>query len=618
MNNAPRSIRFRGRAGKALFIAVASVCLTAVVGYAAYRMLFDRPGEAAASLIPASADIVVTLDTKPSDRQASTFKLIADALEREGIAKRFDDLFKGLFDGSRIASHIRPHLSRDFAFGMWDPNSADPHFVVLCALSDEGAVREVLDTRGIRRSGGVYAIGGSQVPAFAKLVDGYLAVSNATTGLEHLEEVRTGREPPVTKVAEFVSARASLPDDANLMVFVSPRAMREMNEDASRETGASAFRGTEWLAISATIEQEGIAFDWHMPMKASSAKGLQALAGIPALSYESFESLPDGAFGVFALSQAGSYWDWVKETASADPSAREEMQSGIADFEKETGLNIDEDILPALGGQQLIAVYPGPPGGKEFVDGLVLVTDARGANPAALADKVRALVERKSAEEGAPVRFVESKIGDVTVWSLDAQTQKELVDSLSGVMVQPADLGKAPAPEVVMMRGDGAPHSSPANAPASSEPAPALKEKSVLYAQLGDAVLIASSRGILNRAISARQSGRSLAQDPAFSAMRAQAVAGAQSVMMVDLRRILEELRPMLEDSLSNGPIKAEDILGMFGESGGLVVSGRYDGDVALCRLLLPLNFENVVRVVGELIRMAEPHPMELPGQIAR
>src|SRR5207247_394214 len=98
---------------------------------------------------------------------------------------------------------------------------------------------------------------------------------------------------------------------------------------------------------------------------------------------------------------------------------------GIAGFEKETGISVPRDILPGLKGRLWLAVYPDREGPKSFVDGLIVIEDANGADPAGLAAKVRGYVEKTSGKE-SPVRFVQSERPSGTEWRLDPDTQRKL------------------------------------------------------------------------------------------------------------------------------------------------------------------------------------------------
>ncbi len=610
------------RAGKGLFGVVIAVALLAVVGFAAYKFLFDRPGEAAAAFVPSDADVVITLDTNPSERQAATFQKITDALQREGIAEKFDDALKGILDGSPVGAEVRPHLKRSFAMAYWIPSQqGQDRALVLLAIDDPGAVGGSLSKHGKQRSGGVYEIPSPAKDVYASVVENYLAIGNSPEAIEKVEAVRSGGKSSVTKLSQFQEARSSLPSDANLMVFLSPRAIEKMNEmTQGMGGGGNMWAGTDWLAFSTTVEPEGIAFDYHCPMNADKVPVLKPIASARPFDYERLKMLPDGAYGLFGYSQAAKYWDCIDDALSSEPEAKKEFDSGIEEFERETGLSVTKDVLPAFQGEQVFAVYPGPSGDPADVDGIVMITDSNGADPAALAGKVRGVVERMSAQSGKGVRFVESKIGEVTVWEIDPESRKGFTEGLAGGMsgpaIRPVPEGAPPGlpqepPPITGVPGEATPP------PASIEatPPPAQPEtgkspwdsKTIVFAQFGKSVVVCSSRGLLNRTIAASQGGKTLRDDPAYAGMRSHIVSGSQAIGLVDLRRIMDAVKPMVEEGTKGGPVLPDDVLNMFGKgAAGLVISGSYDGKIARGRMMIPIDFERVIGMMGTAMRSSD------------
>ena len=84
----------------------------------------------------------------------------------------------------------------------------------------------------------------------------------------------------------------------------------------------------------------------------------------------------------------------------------------------------------------------------------------------------------------------------------------------------------------------------------------AMSNKTITWAQIGHAVVIATSPHMLDRAIAAYTSGsNSLAEDAGYAQMRQRVPAGAQCATMLNLPSILEALRPMITSAMSgNSP----------------------------------------------------------------
>jgi hypothetical protein len=591
------------KSGKGLLGAVVGVALLAVLGFAAYKILFNRPGEAAAMYIPADAGLVVTMDFAPSDRQAETFNKITQALDDQGIAEKLDTFLKTAFEKDPVGAELRPHLKRSFAVATWSVGGKDTT-VALLAIDDAGAVRKVIEKTSKADSDGIYTLKALQKSS-AAIIDSYLVMGNSADAIRRIQAVRNGKESSVASLPTFVEARSSLPKDANMMVFLSPTYLKELGKSPLL-SGAQPFKGTEWLAYSTTVEPDGLAFDYFCPFDAKAVPGLAALSKSAPFSTDALKGLPQGAYGFIGISQAAVYWDWAHEAASSSKEVQTGFEQGIVEFEKQSGLSIQRDILPAFKGEQVLAVYPGPTGKGLDLDVVVLATNANGATPAALAEKLRAVVERESAKKGEAVKFTESKIGEITVWEIDKGSREKMVGEMFGAMNPPSRGMPDFQSPVIEVDASGVPKASPPNPSGIPKPAPPqeFKDKTVLCAAFPDKFVVTSSRALLNQMISGSQGGKSLADSPAFENLKGRVLDGSQSLMFVDLRKIMDTLRPTLEENMKGSPVKPDDLLNLFGDGKvGLVGSSVYDGKVTKGRLFLPLDWEHAIRMIGAGIK---------------
>jgi len=120
------------------------------------------------------------------------------------------------------------------------------------------------------------------------------------------------------------------------------------------------------------------------------------------------------------------------------------------------------------------------------------------------------------------------------------------------------------------------------------------------YAEIGDTVLIASSDAMLYRALAANQGlAPTLADDPAFTAMRSLARPSSQGLLMVNLSSIMRDLEPDLHKWLAGAPITPDDLVNLFGgPNTGLVASGSFDGHIQRGGLFFPLDYERAIRMI--------------------
>lgn len=586
------------RSGKGLIGAVVGVALLAVLGFAAYKILFNRPGEAAAAYLPADAQVVITLDLTPSDRQLETFDKITKALDDQGIADRMDGFLKDMFSKDPLGAEIRPHLKRNFAMAMW-PSGKDSGGVGLLAIDDPGAVRKALDGSSKPSADGIYKFDKAG-EMYLSVLDEYLVIGSSAKMIQRVQAVRAGKESAVSGLPAFVEARASLPKDANLMVFLSTKVFEEMSKETGMMfMGGNPFRGSDWMAYSATVEPDGLAFDYHFPFDAKKVPALAGLSKMAPFSMDTLKGLPEGAYGLMGISQSGLYYDWITEAATSAPGAKADFDKAVAEFEKQFGISVLDDIVPALKGEQVLACYPGPTGEGLDLDVALVATNANGATPAALAEKVRASIERESAKSNQPVKFTETKIGDVTVWEIDAKAREEMVNGIYGGM-SPMPMPTEPSGMSPNMMQEMPPSGM---TPENKEPAVVAKykDKTALYAVFPDKVVVTSSHALLNKMIAVQQGGRSLADVPAYKNMQALVLDGSQSVVMVDVRQIMEKVKASTEEGMKGAPVTGDDFVKLFGDGKvGMVASGAYDGKVTRGRLFFPLDWEQLVRMIGK------------------
>ncbi|HVL38217.1 MAG TPA: DUF3352 domain-containing protein [Fimbriimonadaceae bacterium] len=620
--------RSRSKLGKSILAVLAAVSLLGVAGFAAYKYLFSRPGEAAVSLIPSDVDMVITIDTNPSQRQLATFTRIGQALKEEGLLDKLDKTLDEMLDGAPVAAEIRPHVSHSYAMAFWMPEGdmgQEPEVVVLMATSNAGAVQQSLAKHGKKAdSFGVEAYQFADGNASAAVIDDYLAIAPKPEHFARIKAVKDGSSQSLASQAEYRAARSSLAEDSNFMLFMSPKIIQKLDKMSDGALGM--YSSAKWLSFGLAVGDKGLEMSYRCPYDSDRMPILKTLAGIKPVSEDVLKKLPDGAYGVMAYSEAGKYWQFFKDAMVSEQEAAKAFEEGIAEFEKETGLSVEKDVVPAFNGNLVAAVYPATDNPTKSVDIVLMFDDANGANPAALAAKLRALAEQKSAEEGEGVHFVMNERDGAKVYLLDPKSEKSFQEAMSEGLA-----ATSPAPDVSgsgqfdyeafkreqLKEIDNDPSLTPeqkkelkkamgleGSVAPMPQPTPEnefLQGKTFAHAEVGNALVIASSQGILNRTLDAmRGGGKSLAADPSFIGMAQDMDKRAQSYLLVDIHRILTTIKPLIEEGMKDAPFTADDIIGIFGEAGrGLVATGRYDGDVAEGEFFLPLDYVKVIKLIG-------------------
>jgi hypothetical protein len=693
--------RIRGRSGYGLYGGsrlTTLLLLLVITGSCvlAYRHFFQRQGEAAASLIPKDATMVTTVDLKPSPEQVATFTQIQDALRREHVSDQFDSMLTMMLSNSPVGKDLRPYVTTSMAFAALKPEAPgrpnDADGVGLFAVSDPGRVRDILarDARKTSLNGIDYYQVRPTDHIYMAVVGDYFVVAAKPADLMQVVRVHRGELSAISTRPDFQQARATLPADANLMLFIPSDSIRQAATTLAGRSADGHAPAVSWVVVGMTVRPTGIEVRTQIPYAAPAGSDLSAIA---PLDMHLLNRLPPGAYGLIALSQPGKYWNSSLSAGSnAAPlmggdqnRVNRSMNESIAAFERETGMSIPRDVLPGFHGDALLAIYPDS-AGHPGADGLIVLDDANGANPAALADKVRAYIERQSAEHGhTAVHFNSQIVNGATVWTLDPGAQEQLRTSLDsaasqaqqngmsafvptpppGASQQPGMPGsmrssqsvtintqdggtqtittkpdgsmvitvhKADGSVETTMRGangsmsttvrqpDGSTHTttfggngsaSPMGAPAGPGATPTqhmFGNKTLIYAQVGHALLIASSQPMMDHALAAYQRGTGgLADDAAFAQMRRQAPPGAQSLLLIDLPGIMEAFRPELTRSMSNtsAGVTVDDVLHLFGQHTGIVGTQQYDGRVASGYFFMPLDYGKMIHLIGAAQRAA-------------
>ena len=432
-------------------------------GVYAYRTYFHRTGEAAVPLIPADALMVVTLDTTPSPAQTPTFKRIADAIKNEHLDAQLEDALAHNMANSPIARDARPFTTGSLAIATLksstasSPNANSGDSAVLVAINDAGKVTDVLnrDAQKTNLNGLDYYKATGDTHCMA-VIGNYLVTADKPEDLARIEAVRKGETPSIDTVADYQQARAGLPADSNLMLFFSANGVAQATQGAQNRAGSSLLSrigntrpNARYIAVGMAVHEQGIDTVVQIPIEPVQGAAGSETAHIAPLDSNLWRKLPGGAYGVMALSQPGKYYNYMTAAANDDRVVRRSVQEGVSQFEHETGLSVAHDILPGTNGDAALAVYPDADDAQKGLDGVIVLDDANSADPASLADHVRAYIERASARNqgGQAWHFTSENRNGATIWSLDTTSRQAFQRSLEGGMMDTRrNAGFAPPP----------------------------------------------------------------------------------------------------------------------------------------------------------------------------
>ena len=482
--------------------------VAATTGFVAHRFL-DRPGMTALAMVPANASAVVALDLVPAPDQILAFKSIEEMASKAPGKPPKDALLGTLlheaFHDDALAP-IAAQVDRSIAIAMLPkPNAKGPEDgegVALMPVKDAGAIAAYLKAKGTPETVNGTALvrikTSGQGTVHLALQGEVLIGATEAWPVAAVLGVAAHRAPSIVDVPAFAAARARALPSANLLVLVSPALGKDI-------------RMSDWIVGSMTIHDTGleVAVDGQ-----TDDKDVLKAGALKPLGQGLLDALPRGAYGFFAVAQPGSAAEMAG--ASLDDPAKE--------MKKEIDLDLKGDVLPALKGNVSVAFYPsyGPDAGLDL---LVTIDDANGADPAALARKLEK--------------------------SIDDEAAKHPDDMKNGWKVSTPVEGAASAGRLA---------DEPANQVQKSvrdmersffRPLTLSKGKTVAWATVGKAVVLASSTELLNRAVYARNNPSvsvGLSGDAALGSNPA-AAADGQFAMAISMRKLVQGMRNTVDPS---------------------------------------------------------------------
>jgi hypothetical protein len=375
------------------------------VGFGAVGVmsLLERRGEAAIGMIPADAAIAFSFDNTPSPSQVVLFKEISDSMEDSGVNRFVDEMMEEMGMPAEVRA-IKDNLKGSFAVGVWGNMAAGkPDMILAAALNSTASAEKIVKEHGKR-------IDNVEVPAYQMEADvvvafheDYALVTNSLDNLKRSLDAAKGTVESMDEVGAFKEARESLPSDASLMFFANGDAIAKADEETRKMYEALGIEKAGWAAMGATVLEEGIQVDMYQDTSGAKEFAL-AYEQMPELNYSSANRLPSGAIGILGISDAGTMIEAIMKSFSASDMAKE-ITAGVDDMEKEVGLTLEEDLIPALAGETYLALYP-PKKGEDEPTFVLMFDEQNGGTPEKAARKIIAKVDE----------FEPRKVGEAEVF----------------------------------------------------------------------------------------------------------------------------------------------------------------------------------------------------------
>jgi hypothetical protein len=566
---------------KAVTFGVAAIALAGIaLAWQWQQQVTAHPGEEALTrFAPSRTALAVSLDWKPrSFEQGQVLQRLNAALDREQLKDRIASKLHELSNDAPFIQELVPHLTGNGAAALWSKDGvsfrSDQIAGFIAFDIDSSQEIEAILKRYAERS---LTVAGSPVyiirsltearshqttlsrsqttadvkvnvsrndnPGYFTLRGSYLLLADSEATLEQMRKVEAHTADALMTNPEYKPLRGSVPAEANLFCYVSSTLARETQRQAAHSTTLPP--SGEAFAFSATLRKGGIALDSVMLCRADYAQPLSRIASIEA---KAALPIPPHALAFTVLSQPSKYIE-VFEGAlqSIGGETYASYEKSRTDFERQTGLSLHSDILPATNGQWILAAYPGPQ--SNSIDLLLLADNSHEATPARFADDLRTVIESQDSH----LHFARRTEGNVTRWTLPSSWG---LTSIGGDA--PKETG-----------GDKA-------------------------TQINGSFLVATSSGLLDRAISAYDT-------PSLSVPDLQRIpGGTKALLVLQTTEILAMLKPSMEEwqrqSTQTNPLSAADMESLFGTA-PLIATAGYQNNQFNSSLLVPLNYDSLPHV---------------------
>ena len=382
---------------KVVIAALAAVLVVGAGVWFAYGLLESPASDDAIKLVPEDSKLYGNVFLDPSNDQKKAIESIIQSTpfeEPERVEDKLSELFDELLkdSGCKFEDDIKPLLGNQVAVFATD-FSEDAEGALLVATTDEdGALAafekcaeelwEELEETTYKD----YDYGVSDDDGAVGTVNGYLVVGTEG-GFKAVVDTAEGG-PTLQDNGEFRAARARHSDDNIAFVYLDLegllQSMQASGEVGSTEAAAlQSFYGAGGVApltFSLEAESKAVVIEYaaELPREGQAATFSELVEA--SIESDVVPTLPGASWGAIGIGSLGDYINTFLDFAvqSGVPGGRESIE---AEFQKETGLSLTNDLLSWMGDAGLFIQGTGPP---TLSGGLVLETSDEAASARAI------------------------------------------------------------------------------------------------------------------------------------------------------------------------------------------------------------------------------------------
>ncbi|HXY73034.1 MAG TPA: DUF3352 domain-containing protein [Actinomycetota bacterium] len=396
-----------------LFVATGAVA----VGLYALR----GSGEGLTRMIPASAEVYVSIDLDPSLRQKLNVERLAgkfpslhgSAGVNDAVDGAMNDALSSMVSGVSFHRDVRPWLGSQIALvGSLSSGNDD---AIILESTDDAAAQHFLNTvisRGpawqdVSYRGVTLHVGrsGASVKVVVALVDHAVVIGGNLAMVEHVVATDQGG-PRLDQTAGYTATVRTLPSDRIGLVYVSTAPLRKALggfeslsplDSAPATSPLGVLGAARGLGVSLSADPDGVAVDVSMPLDQTKLSAAERRSLASAASYRPLLAwVPAGAFG-FLASPAGatSPGSSIRQIGTDSPP---ELRRMLARWH----ISGPNGVVAHLTGDMVVEAGPGPPG---LQGAMILGTDDEASTSAALNEAAPAIARSLSGETSSKVKL---------------------------------------------------------------------------------------------------------------------------------------------------------------------------------------------------------------------
>ena len=297
-------------------------------------------------------------------------------LQTDELLDRQDELLEDLEDeiGVHLIDDVSSWLGTDITIAILDLDTDVPEWVLLAQISDRDAAFNFVEDLSdyvedeFRTDADADSYRGADILVFEDesmaigLTDKYLLFSDGENTLKGM--IRNLEAPPSRPLAEmdaFITAQQSVPAKRVAFLFVQTEEIvdslaESIDPFGDQHTTMQQIRRNvpDYAAGAISFVEEGIRLDF---VAETPSEVLEFLSSDSEPTLRSPKAVPEDTLALFSHADIKGIWDLIMETLEdTDPTVAEDIERAMQDFEYETGIDVEEDLLEPLTGELAIAL----------------------------------------------------------------------------------------------------------------------------------------------------------------------------------------------------------------------------------------------------------------------